>query len=95
MMEKKSYGVAFVWWLFGGMFGAHRVYITGSAAPLLWYWLVAFGTLSGWVWVDLVRMKKMIDKEYYKYGGGNNRMNGQTIIVNTGTMTNAQQNTDN
>lgn len=93
-MKKKSFGVALLWWFLGGAIGAHRVYITGSAAPLLWYWVVALGTFGVWPIIDLFRMNTMIEKEFHKYGGGNNGLNGQTIIVNTGTMNNPQQNTE-
>jgi TM2 domain-containing membrane protein YozV len=62
--EKKSYGTALLIWLFFGGLGAHRVYIKESAVVVLWYWLAAICTLSIIVWVDLFRLKGMIQEQY-------------------------------
>lgn len=64
--EKKSFGIALVLWLFFGGIGAHRIYIKESASVILWYWLVAICTLSIYVWIDLFRLKGMIEGQYEK-----------------------------
>lgn len=63
-MEKKSFGVAFVLWLFLGGLGAHRIYIKESAVTFLWYWLATICTLGIIVIVDLFLLKGMIEKQY-------------------------------
>lgn len=61
--EKKSFGVALILWLFFGGLGAHRVYIHEKVSVLLWYWLACICTLSIIVWIDLFRLKGMIENQ--------------------------------
>lgn len=60
MTEKKSFGLAFVIWLFTGGLGGHRVYIQEKPSVLLWYWIVAFVTLGIFPIIDAFRLKSMI-----------------------------------
>lgn len=64
MMEKKSFGVALVLWLFLGGVGAHRIYIKESPITFLWYWLATICTLGIIVFVDLFLLKGMIEKKH-------------------------------
>ena len=62
-MEKKSFGVAFVLWLFLGTLGAHRIYIKENVVTLLWYWLAAICSFGILPLVDLFLIKGMIEKQ--------------------------------
>lgn len=64
--EKKSFGVALLIWFFFGGLGGHRIYIKEQASVIFWYWLVAVCTLSIFVWIDLFRLKGMIENQYEK-----------------------------
>lgn len=46
--ERKSFGAALFFFIFGGLIGAHFVYVTERAHYLLWFWivsLVSFGII--------------------------------------------------
>jgi TM2 domain-containing membrane protein YozV len=60
---RKSFGIAFVMWLLFGGFGAHRIYIQEKVSVILWYWLAVIGTLTIIVWIDVFRLKSMIDHQ--------------------------------
>lgn len=64
--KQKDFGVALVLWLLLGGFGAHRVYITEKVGTLLWYWLAVICTLTIILWVDLFKLKGMIEDDYDK-----------------------------
>lgn len=60
MTEQKKFSVAFVLWLFGGMFGAHKVYIEEKVSVLLWYWLASMLTFGLVPLISLFKMKNKI-----------------------------------
>jgi len=64
--EQKSFGMAFVLWLFLGGLGAHRIYITEKVHYLFWYWLLCICTFGIIVIIDVFRLKRMIENEYVR-----------------------------
>ena len=70
--QRKSFGIALILWLFFGGLGAHKMYIREKVHYIFWYWLAVICTLSIILWVDLFRLKTMIDQQYFedkgKYG---------------------------
>lgn len=55
----KSMGIAYLLWLFAGVFGVHRFYLGRVGTGLLW--LFTFGFLGfGWL-VDLFLIPSMVD----------------------------------
>jgi hypothetical protein len=71
-VKRKSFGIALLLWFFLGSIGAHRMYIREKVHYLFWYWLAIACTFSIILWVDLFRLKGMIDRQYFedrgKYG---------------------------
>ena len=60
MTEKKSYGLALIFWWFTGGLGGHRIYIQEKMSIVLWYWLVSLCTLGIFPIIDLFRIKTLI-----------------------------------
>jgi TM2 domain-containing membrane protein YozV len=61
MANRKSFGVALLIWFFLGGIGGHRIYIKEKVSVILWYWLLVIITLSIILWIDLFKLKSMID----------------------------------
>ena len=64
--QRKSFGIALILWLFFGGLGAHKMYIREKVHYIFWYWLAVICTLSIILWVDLFRLKTMIDRQYFE-----------------------------
>jgi TM2 domain-containing membrane protein YozV len=63
-MIRKDFAKAFLFWLFFGGIGAHRVYISEKVTVLLWYWAANICTLGILGIVDVFLLKGMIDKQW-------------------------------
>jgi len=61
MKTGKSFGLALILWLFGGMIGLHRIYIQEKVSVIIWYWFVAFITFGLFPIIDLFRLKSLIE----------------------------------
>jgi hypothetical protein len=68
-VQRKSFGVALLLWLFFGSIGAHKMYVKERVHYIFWYWLASICTLSIILWIDLFRMKGMIDRQYFEDKG--------------------------
>jgi TM2 domain-containing membrane protein YozV len=60
-MGEKNFGTALLLWFFVGGFGAHRVYVNDKISPLFFYWLAVIFTLTIILWVDLFKLKSMVE----------------------------------
>lgn len=60
MTEKKSFGIAFIIWLFTGAAGGHKIYIEEKFHYIFWYWALSAVTLGIAPIVSAFRMKKRI-----------------------------------
>jgi hypothetical protein len=85
VVEVKSKGVAYVLWLFFGLFGIHRFYLDKIGTGVLY--LLTFGVFGiGWI-IDLFTLGNQVDT-YNLLHSGNMNMGGgvtqsQNIVINT------------
>ena len=63
--QRKSFGIALLLWFVLGSLGAHRMYIHERIHYIFWYWFAVMCTFSIILWIDLFRLKGMIDRQYY------------------------------
>ena len=64
MAKKKDFTVAVLLFLFVGFFGAHRVYVKETVAPIFWYPFAVFFTIGIIYIFDIINLKKMIQLDY-------------------------------
>lgn len=65
-VHRKSFGIALLLWLFFGVIGGHRMYIREKVHYIFWYWLAVICTFYMILFIDLFRLKGMIDRQYFE-----------------------------
>lgn len=95
MRKIKSKGVAYLLWLFLGLFGVHRFYLGHVGVGIAQ--LLTAGGFGVWWIIDAFALSRAVDnynRRFYKYGGrSNTNLNNNSNVNNNNIVVNVVPNT--